>query len=290
MKNIFKNALLMLAFLFSTLAEAQTLHAFIVSDDTDPKIGAVVDAPHMEAQMQKIAEQAGLTLSLKSFKKSQTSAATMTAAVKNLICTDQDVVFFYYTGHGANAENSNFPLFLLDNTKYSMDWVEEKIKAKNPRLFIALYDACNYTSTPPPPGSGLASRVVNPLAKQANYQKLFKYTSGSIKIASNTKGYKKWSYGDEVDGGIFTRNFTDVLNAAVNGDSQYCTWENIKKAVTSITIERTTNIRMRGTNEIGPTQEPYIILSNVTYMQRAPASIGITPNSIEEIKAARNPD
>lgn len=237
MKVLLKICFLMALSLGAYSVTAQTLHAIVVMDDVDRSIGAAADGPKMQSRFEDIAQQAGMTLNLSFLKKSELerNQEPLSAAIEGFSCNPLDAVFFYYTGHGVDKSEgfstNRYPVFRIGRTAYAMEEVDEALKAKNPRLRIIMYDACNWRgSTPPPP---LAAR--NPLMKKVNYQKLFKNASGYVRVASNTYGQNGWSYGESVNGGVFTRNFLASLDEAVMSDDQFCTWEAILNAAKNTT-------------------------------------------------------
>jgi hypothetical protein len=193
----------------ATLMYAQKLHMFIVADDIDQSIGSTYDFGRMQSVAQDVATKSGLSLVPYYCKKSQTSSEQLVSKLANLTCSSDDVVWFYYSGHGFNPNDGTlFTAFMLPDgvNRFKMDVVESKIKSKNPRLAIIMYDACNWTSGP------LRGDIANRIGiQEARCQQLFRNTSGVIKVASNTAGERKYSYGNNTSGGLFTTAFVSAL-------------------------------------------------------------------------------
>jgi Caspase domain len=190
------------------LANAQKLHMFIVADDMDQGIGSSYDFGRMQSVAQDVATKSGLSLVPYYCKKSQTTSEQLVSKLVNLNCGSDDVVWFYYSGHGFN-DGGTFTAFTLPDgvKRFKMETVENKIKSKNPRLAIIMYDACNWIS-----GSSngvIANRLET---SEASCKKLFRNSSGIIKVASNTAGERKFSYGNSSTGGFFTSAFVESLS------------------------------------------------------------------------------
>lgn len=276
---------------FSLGLTAQTLHSIVVMDDSDTKIGAVVDGPYLVETFKNMASEAGMTSNSLLFKKSELSSnpEKITSAVNNLSCGSDDAVVFYYTGHGLNPENGSlFSAFVVNSTRFTMDWVEKKIQAKNPRLYLVVYDACNYSTNPNfTAGMDYAART-NPLLKQQNYQKLFKKAKGFVKIASNTAGYNLWSYGNRTNGGIFTRAFIASIETAVMSNDEFATWENIVRASTDKTKSQTAQMK-DDNGSPQPQQVPYALLK-LEYPRTSTGPLRNTPQIVVNPQALKDPD
>lgn len=199
------------AFQRTNRAEAPKLHTFIIADDTDASIGSMVDYTNMQTCVKSIAEQSGLTpATLELFKKSGKNANALKTKLENLTCGSNDAVFFYYTGHGFNAQGSEFTSFQFDDIQFSMDYVTAQLGEHHPRLLVVMYDACNYM-----PASRRALPTRSNIAPRSEKLKtLFRNTAGVVKIASNTAGPDKFSIGLTDKGGLFTNVFYLALEKA----------------------------------------------------------------------------
>jgi Caspase domain len=240
------------------LANAQKLHMFIITDDTDSQIGSGYDFGRMQLLAQDVATKSSLSLVPYYYKKSQTTSEQLVSKLNNLTCSSDDVVWFYYTGHGFNPnDGSAFTAFVMPDriNRFKMDVIEGKIQSKNPRLSIIMYDACNYTS-----GSNNGSIANRISIDEARCRQLFRKNSGIIKVASNTAGEGKYSYGNNTNGGIFTSAFIAALNET-DGE-----WQNLLSSTKSQTQAKAKDFNRE--------QIPYYILN-----LKQNSSIAPPPNS-----------
>ena len=133
----------------SGTAKAATLHALVVIDTNDRRIGTMVarDMNLMAGEIRKIAAASGLALNSRTYKGSDFTIAKVRGAVQALSPGRDDVVLFYYSGHGfrTKTKRSRWPFFFFHSNTQAIDfgWVIRELSAKGARLTIALTDACN---------------------------------------------------------------------------------------------------------------------------------------------------
>lgn len=252
---------LLLTFFAYTTSFAQTLHIIGVQDNTDPELGTAIDVKHMQNFVAKVKEQTLMNLNAQFFSKTdfRNDPVALGSKVRGLNVGGDDVVIFYYTGHGFNPEGSDFSSFKLsgngDYRTYNMDKVHAILKEKNPRLLITIYDACNYHERMDMPF------VVNRAPdEQLAFQKLFLLAEGEIKVASNTAGYRGFSYSSPRVGGVFSNALLSAINLAIGGEAEEVTWENILKITRKNVHDSTRNVSTGA-------QIPYYV-EQVTYADR----------------------
>lgn len=218
---------------------AATLHAIIVADTNDADIGAQKD----EEDIKKLVENIGQNTCLQPAITTIDGAAVapggggydkVKSAIENLSVTTNDVVLFYYSGHGANAETgSRWPGLGVEGQTtprsrwIELAWVRDTLKAKNPRLFIAMADACNVFL------SGGGGRGHQRGAQPSAYEQLFLGYSGSI-VASGSIP-EQYSFGGADTGGLFTQQFLKSLYQGLNSATP--DWNNImNQAIQAIPV------------------------------------------------------
>lgn len=141
-----------------------------------------------------------------------------------------DIVLFYFMGHGFIDEEHTSPNLLfytttgpvndgiVANHHLNLKEVHEKIKSAGARLTITIGEACNttieqikdarlidtlnQTNVSPP-------RILKPL----RYAELFQIPAGEIMIQSSLRG--QYSYVSDLYGGIFTQAFVEALHQVV---------------------------------------------------------------------------
>ncbi len=123
-----------------------TLHAIVMVDTDDPQIGDMisVDLKKMRSYVQKMATLSGLELSIREFTADQFRNQKVQSHISTLKVGPDDVLFFYYSGHGFRYQDQKVIWPYFDMLKpISFEKVISDLRAKTPRLLVALTDACN---------------------------------------------------------------------------------------------------------------------------------------------------
>lgn len=236
MKKIFLLSLVSL--LIGLSASSQTLHAIIFANTKSPgdpnKPGDVgigpsvtVDLERMGIEMTTIASF--INYNLKKYYYYDTpdrfSRSSLLNVINNLSCGKDDIVFFYYSGHGGRFANeeSDYPEMILKvpygaatfNEVYPLYDVYKKIMSKSPRLTIVFGDLCNsvwekaYKDYSSNRGASVKSTSVCDI-----YKNLFLNVKGGLIATSSKPGQTSTGYADI--GGLFTASFLECLGLAVS--------------------------------------------------------------------------
>lgn len=184
------------------MAEAATLHAILVADTTNPRGGDSMqsDLSNMWAFLNKIATNTPIPLNPRVFQGDSLTPDNVLGAVYLVDVNQDDVVFFYYAGHGASG-SSAFPMMYFGGGAVDMAQVISGLYNKKPRLLIALADCCNVFLT-----EGMESAPFLPIKpiNQESYHRLFLNSSGVVLAAGAAPGESAYGYSR---GGIFTNAF-----------------------------------------------------------------------------------
>lgn len=164
MKNY---VLLYLAVMFSISASAKTIHWITFIDTTDKQVDAQ-GRDHGVGEMDKngrkvlysrfidvvnaaLAEK-GYVADKQDYWDISTSPENCKKAVQNLSVEADDIIMFYYIGHGGRPEGQDpdrFPypqMFLAqhsDNRLVPLTWVHDVLKSKGARLTVTIGMCCN---------------------------------------------------------------------------------------------------------------------------------------------------
>jgi hypothetical protein len=236
---------IVVALVFGLRAQAQTLHGIIIADTYDDKIGesTVVDSEGMMLELRTTAQVLNMKENIIELKDNDFTKAKTLEVLNGLKCGKDDIVFFYYTGHGVRSpqDQSKYPQLALKELKngnletsgralLSFDEVKNIIQAKNARLSIIFSDCCNAIQDGLPPqyanNSGNTS-VSNSENIAMVYQNLFMKTRGIIMATSSKPG--EVSLGNMANGGAFTFAYRYVLQRVVGGDVK-ASWQEILDA------------------------------------------------------------
>lgn len=252
-----KNLLLLLISAFALTTNAQTLHFISMFDTNDQKIGSGMKTERMliNNEMQTIAgylEEFGYDSQFSDYYGVNCGRSSLMQAINGLQVGSNDVVVFYYGGHGARAVNDSdrFPQMCLGERNQG-NWVpssliKNMIAKKNPRLTIVLTGCCNY------PDNGVTIKSI--IAQSGGYtsmaninkeafKELFLNSKGIVQLTSSRAGEYSWC---NDKGSFFALALLETLNDVGKGSvppnwNSVC--KQIKRMVSSLNI---------------PTQEGYV--------------------------------
>lgn len=201
----------------STVAQAASLHFVLFAETLDTNIGTGADYTRSVAWADTIASNTGLELSLHTLKGTDLTPAKARQMLAGITPDQDDVVCFIYTGHGANAGDSDWPTFtfltLTGDPYVSFDEVVSILQPKAQRMLLVMADCCNV----PFNGSGRVSPLFEPSGASAltiaNYKRLFLDFRGTVRATAAEVG--QYSLGG-TDGGVFLNAFLDDLNTLAN--------------------------------------------------------------------------
>jgi uncharacterized caspase-like protein len=199
----------------------------------------VADYPKIKNFMTQTASKAGLQLVAFFRKKSELNPALLQQALNQLDCSQEDVVWFYYIGHGYNdyeTGSGQFSAFELTDATETMgvplEWVHQQIQRKKPRLSLIFFDCCNYQDFQMKQKVRLSDSDIQ------GFTRLFGQAEGYIKASSNRAGHLAYSWGNPQTGGIFTNAFLRALYDVILGNPQQCSWQNVMSKTQTYTTQQ----------------------------------------------------
>lgn len=202
---------------------AQTVHAVIVADTQDPLLqrACAYDAEVMHRQAGQVATALGYRLAEQRIVGDALGRKRLDDVLRALSPQPNDVLLFYYTGHGYNLRGraDRFPVLMLEKKRANaarnpgLAEIHQRLKAKKARLCITFGDCCNNLITTtrgmvrkkPVPGGGFNDSL------NAGYRKLFLATKGDVLIASSAPPQQACAHPDS--GSFYTRAFDEALSA-----------------------------------------------------------------------------
>ena len=227
-----------------TEPHAGKLIAIIVVDSSDQAIGATRDAMKIDDWLEKVAAATGLTRETYFFDQHgyKLHGFYLTKIQQPALKVGpQDVVCFYFSGHGAGqntCKNDPAPVFRPKGGEcIAQQKVEGHLMAYKPRLLLTIFDCCvrrdpiRLAVDKRAWGSSLSA------CEMANIRQLFLGYRGTIRMQSNNPSIGDISYGSTERGGVFTSTFLDIFyrriklesDSIISKDSlmRQMTWENI---------------------------------------------------------------
>jgi hypothetical protein len=210
----------------SNTATAAKLHLVLFINTDIPDIGqsCAVDQRVMETEFREISKAVGLPFQKYVLNGDKFTKANAEKILRDLEVGKNDVVLFYYSGHGFRWSNQTdrYPQLdmryseytpLSDKTSLALSDVYRIISSKGGRLNIILSDCCNsdigrnqMTST-----TFMASRAFQG-AEIEKLKTLFLKSSGTMIITGSSPGEYSWC---NVNGGFFTLSFIQSLKEEI---------------------------------------------------------------------------
>lgn len=239
--------LLMLLGIFATQIQAKTIHWLTFIDTTDPNVGEVdqntrkiLYARWIDLVNATLKEQ-GYNVNVIDVYGSKTSPENCKNIVNDLDCGSEDIVMFYYVGHGTeNSNTSKYPLMLMAQSNVNkfvpLSWVHNTLKKKGARLTITIGMCCNARQGAPgriaPTFSANYGNTYVDQEMSESIKKMFLNYKGDMIITSASPAESSWACFDSDIGptDFFTLNlviqFNNILPNKSNPD-----WESMMREV-----------------------------------------------------------
>lgn len=242
-------------------AQAASLRFILFCDTMDPSIGTIQDLNRSTTWAQTIASNTALALHLQTLTGNYLTPAGARAMLNSLRPEDADVIYFVFSGHGANPGDSAWPMFtfLSESTDppLTFDEVVSILQPKPHRMLVVISDCCNVAID----GTGRAVPDMEPRAPSAttiaNFKRLFLDFQGTIVATAASEG--QYSLGDTTSGGIFLDTFVKDFNELA-GSTQNLSWEAVLARVAADTNKEAKScISSEGLGDMQPQLPHYVI-------------------------------
>lgn len=226
---------------------AQTFHVFNFCNTLDPDIGCEIDFERTGREAGLIGSYLGYEVNFYNGEGEDCSNENLMNTLNSLDCKENDVIFFYYSGHGTRSaeDKSEFPQMCLKYHGYDQDKyvpvqrVIDILQAKRARFTLVMTDCCNKT------GVGISAKsvmskdggaVLDDEKIASNYRKLFLENKGLVAVTSSKQG--QYSRGGKAHGGVFSYAFFEfaLYEACATGEIP-ATWQSVLGTVSSLIEE-----------------------------------------------------
>lgn len=237
---------MMLLGITATQVQAKTIHWLTFIDTTDENVGEIdqntrkiLYARWINLVNASLKEQ-GYNVNVIDIYGSKTSPENCKNIVNDLDCGSEDIVMFYYVGHGTeNSNTSRYPLMLMAQSNVSkfvpLSWVHNTLKKKGARLTISIGMCCNARQGAPgriAPSFGI--NYGNTYVDQdmsESIKKMFLNYKGDMIITSASPAESSWACDSNIGPtDYFTLNlliqFNNILPDKNNPD-----WENMMREI-----------------------------------------------------------
>ncbi len=236
MKNLFLSFITVL--IFNSL-QANIFHGIIMSDVDDPSIGSAClqNAEKMLKEFKEFSVHNDSKLFVHEFKGKHFTKKDILKHLKNLKPGSEDVIFFYYSGHGFYEEGLGKVLKLKDE-KLALKDIENILDRKLADLKFIVTDCCSqripFGINEPPRVDKIEfseKSAENIRIRSNNYKRLLAY-QGLLIVESSKPG--QFSYAND-QGGVFTNYFISAIHHHVEIGS--ANWSKILKE-TKVNVEK----------------------------------------------------
>ena len=235
-----KFSLIIAIIIFSSQLYGQTLHAlvFINKKELGREVDRQADMKNMSSFCRDIANQIGYKLNLRTNSDNEFTAKEVDREINNLNVQSNDIVIFYYGGHGYNQGKNKWPTLNLKDKNY---WFSDILKVINQhkskaKLMLCIAACCNKGYD----NANLPSTTFNPISSK-NMKALFTDFKGkkTILISSSMQGQLSWS--DKRYGSLFGISFRSAIYEFTNNSNLTPTWDVVNKKTKEYTLRASGN-------------------------------------------------
>lgn len=249
------------------------MHLIVVADTQDEEIGPTCEKDRLRVtkNFRELAAFMGIAFKENSVFGDKYNKKNVLTSIQSLRPSPQDIVVFYYTGHGFSNPQDQFqyPHLVLRQASFeplienslNMENIYKMITAKGARLNLVISDCCN--SDPdaigPIPEDVTRTRSSGvPWDKNTCLSLFMPPNPVSILMTAASKG--ELAAGNMAYGGFFSYNFKAALDRSLSpfNSMRAVTWEQIAKDAQNQTIlkAKNTDCDIRGIGKRPCVQHP----------------------------------
>ena len=223
---------------------SQTMHSliFVNKEERDRQADRTAEFNNMTQFCRDIAQALGYTHDLRTHSGSEFTSTMMEREFSNLRVSKNDIVLFYYAGHGVNWDDDDWPHMAFLDRQYWETTAFSKLRevCSNAKLTLCIASCCNMDSR----GRTFASfdrKIINP----QRAKELFTGFDGQLSIitSSSIRGQYtySWTSGNRL-GSIYSISLRDEIYSALSqASSTPLNWRNILEATKRQTMAYTQN-------------------------------------------------
>lgn len=123
------------------------VHLFVVGDTNDVKVGTSIvnDIKNFKNLMNEVSEALNVDFEFDEITGNNFTYNNVLNSIENLRVSENDVIVFFYSGHGSNhaSSSSQFPTMSLKHNGLGLEKAHDILKGKNARLVLTIGNLCN---------------------------------------------------------------------------------------------------------------------------------------------------
>jgi hypothetical protein len=230
-----------------------TMHLIIAANTAISDIGPSCeqDKKRMVDEMNSVADALGIPMKQYIIDGKNLTKENVSSTLNGLRPGSNDIVIFFYSGHGFRWSNQTDPYSNMDfrynpyteistGTCMTVSDVQNIITSKGARLNISLADCCNSDIGVNARSSEkfLTSRS-NPNYDEKKLAKLFLNAKGNIISCAASPGEVSWC--NESDGGFFMFSFFQAFHEEVGYLSDEASWDDIMNNTKAYAVYKTSS-------------------------------------------------
>lgn len=230
----------MILVLSTSTLYGQTLHALLFINEKEPgrEIDRSTNMRNMKAFYRDIANNLGYTYNLRANSDNEFKASEVDREINNLNVQKNDIVVFYYGGHGYNQGQDIWPTLSFKDKNY---WLSDILRKLNPvtrdaKLVLCIADCCNKGNSNAP----LPSVSFNTSSAE-NFKALFTGFSGKKTILISSSKQGQLSFSDLTKGPYFGNCFRASVYNYTDNSHRNPTWEEILENAKEQTLKTSNN-------------------------------------------------
>ena len=226
-------------------AQAQTLHSIIMVNKEEPnrQVDRTAEMNNMSAFVRNIANLLGYKNNMRCRSGQQFTGAQLDQDIAALNVTQGDVVIFYYSGHGLNYDDDEWPHMALKDCRYHETTVYNKLlqRCAEAKLILCISACCNMDS------EGLNRQkksYANP--DPTLTKRLFRDFEGhrAYVASSSIRGQYSYSWaGGPTPGAIYGIALREAIQEAMSG-AITAEWDYVFEAAKQKTLQKTEQKQM----------------------------------------------
>lgn len=211
------------------------IHAILVIDEySNIKDACKKDYRMMERELKIISNNTRLESVI---YKTDFTKRDVNRVIDNLKVKSNDVILFYYTGHGYRYtdQESRFPYLVISkqhqavqNIHMGLEKIHNRLKKKNARLTVSLADACN--ALVPIRESDVDALDLEEIPESV-YKNLFLDKKGDVIVSSSSA--TEYSYCNAANGSFYTIAFLNALHEGTTNTE----WEDVLGTTKTAVLE-----------------------------------------------------